>query len=150
MWVIGVALGVTCGLSFLLVIILALRVFLQDPLVFLLPQKPQHSKFQFNLETVDKKSQLVVRNVLCSFPVSILLGFVYIQWQSRGVNFYFNINCLLLIKPQSPSLKVYFSYWKITLTCKALLPPYLDAFYSPIHLHIPYLTTLQVIMFGVF
>ena len=61
--------GVTCVLSFLLVLILAPRVFLPD-LYFSSLHKNQHSKFQFDLETLDKKSQLVEFPVLN--PVSFL------------------------------------------------------------------------------
>ena len=45
--------GVTCGLSLLLVLVLAPRVFLRV-LRFSSLHKNQHAKFQFDLETVDE------------------------------------------------------------------------------------------------
>ena len=48
---------VTCGLSLLLVLVPARRVFLRVLRFFPLHKNP-HSKFQFDLETVDKKSHL--------------------------------------------------------------------------------------------
>ena len=48
----------TCGLSLLLVLVHAPTVFLQVLRLFSL-HKNQHSKFQFDLQTVDKKNHLV-------------------------------------------------------------------------------------------
>ena len=55
--------GVKCGLSFFLVLVLAPRVFLWVLWFFFL-HKNQHFKFQFDLETVDRKSHLMDRELL--------------------------------------------------------------------------------------
>ena len=65
---------VTCGLSLLLVRILALRVFLQISSL----QKYQHSKFKFDLEIVDKKSHLVECPLLNS---NFIIPFLLVQSQ---------------------------------------------------------------------
>ena len=65
--------GVTCVLCFSLVLILAPRVFLPDLYFSSLP-KNQHSKFQFDLETLDKKSQLV------EFPLLNPVSFYFIRY----------------------------------------------------------------------
>ena len=74
----------TCGLSLLLVHVLALRVFLcaSVPLVFLLPQN-QHSKFQFNQQAVEKKSHLVECPLLSSHLFIYL--FYLIEIKKMGI-----------------------------------------------------------------
>lgn len=62
--------SVTCGLSWCLVLVLAQRVFLQILWVSSL-RKHQHSKFQFDTETVDKKSHQLECPLL-NFPFFFL------------------------------------------------------------------------------
>ena len=65
--------GVTCGLSLLPVLVLAPRVFLRVLRRGFLPLCiNQHSKFQFDMETVDKKSHLVE----CSFSKCPFIYFI--------------------------------------------------------------------------
>ena len=58
--------GVKCGLSFFLVLVLAPRVFLWVLWFFFL-HKNQHFKFQFDLETVDRESHLMDRELLNNY-----------------------------------------------------------------------------------
>ena len=72
--------GVKCGLSFFLVLVLAPRVFLWVLWFFFL-HKNQHFKFQFDLETVDRKSHLMDRELpklLLLSSSSLLLSVSYL------------------------------------------------------------------------
>ena len=68
--------GVKCVLCFLLVLIVAPWVFLLF-LCFSSIHKNQHSKFQFDLETVDKKSHLIECTLLN--PISFLFYEIYFK-----------------------------------------------------------------------
>ena len=68
--------GITCGLSLSLVPVFAARVFLW-PLQFSSLHQNQHSKFQFDLEIVDKKNHLVE----CLLLNSHLFPFPFIHSQ---------------------------------------------------------------------
>ena len=72
--------GITYGLSLLLVLIPAPRVFLWV-LQFFPLHKKQHSKFQFNWETVDRKSHLLDCPLLNHLSILIII----IIWLSLNI-----------------------------------------------------------------
>ena len=84
--------GVKCGLSFFLVLVLAPRVFLWVLWFFFL-HKNQHFKFQFDLETVDRKSHLVDRQLLnhnyYNYYIIIIIIIIFI------ISIIFNIFCVI-------------------------------------------------------
>ena len=69
--------GVTCGLSLLLVLVPAPRVFLRV-LRFSSLHKNQHSKFKFDLETVDKEPLRGCATVTAKFYL-VYLNYLYLE-----------------------------------------------------------------------
>ena len=81
-------LGVRCGLSLLLVLVLALRSFSPGTTLSPSPQKPTFLNSNFNLDTVDKEATLWMCYCYFPFIYCIYLFNIYLMLQDKLCNHY--------------------------------------------------------------